>query len=289
MEFTRLERFSLGRSNGVDEDAVQNFIESDLSVLGLGVTTRVIGKQRRHQGAGILDLLLESEDKRTRYVVELMLGDLDESHIIRAIEYWDIERRAYPEIAHVAVLVAEGLGRFLSVIGLLSGAGRIPLMVIQMTALKIETNRIALTFSRVLDQQRRQVEDDDSENEPARVQTWAERVPQEIMAAIHSLFEKLNSTARNLVLRETTAYIAVSPIGTRQTNIIFCPQRKLIQMEIRTDQTQEMDEKLNGLGEYDSRYRRYILRIRPNDVDANANIFIELGQIFFPAPQAEAD
>ena len=31
---------------------------------------------------------------------------MDESHIIRTIEYWDIERRRYPQYEHVAVIVA---------------------------------------------------------------------------------------------------------------------------------------------------------------------------------------
>jgi hypothetical protein len=33
-----------------------------------------------------------------------MLGATDESHIIRCIEYWDIERRRYPAYEHCAVL-----------------------------------------------------------------------------------------------------------------------------------------------------------------------------------------
>ena len=30
------------------------------------------------------------------YEVEVMLGETDPSHIIRCIEYWDIEKRKYP-------------------------------------------------------------------------------------------------------------------------------------------------------------------------------------------------
>jgi len=33
----------------------------------------------------------------TRYHVELQLGATDESHIIRTIEYWDTERRRWPQ------------------------------------------------------------------------------------------------------------------------------------------------------------------------------------------------
>ncbi len=59
--------------------------------------------------------------------MEIQLGKTDESHIIRTIEYWDIERKRYPQYDHVAVIVAEDItSRFLSVIGLFNGA--IPLV-----------------------------------------------------------------------------------------------------------------------------------------------------------------
>ena len=33
----------------------------------------------------------------------------DESHIIRTIEYWDIERKRYRQYDHTAVIVAEDI------------------------------------------------------------------------------------------------------------------------------------------------------------------------------------
>ena len=60
---------------------------------------------------------------QTRYEVEIQLGPTDESHIIRTIEYWEIERRRYPQYEHVAVIVAEDVtSRFLNVINLLNGS-----------------------------------------------------------------------------------------------------------------------------------------------------------------------
>jgi hypothetical protein len=44
-----------------------------------------------------LDLLLQDADGNRRYEVEVQLGKTDESHIIRTIEYWDIERKRYPQ------------------------------------------------------------------------------------------------------------------------------------------------------------------------------------------------
>jgi hypothetical protein len=48
----------------------------------------------RNGKAGRFDPLLEDPDPEaaTRYEVEIQLGATDESHIIRTLEYWDIER-----------------------------------------------------------------------------------------------------------------------------------------------------------------------------------------------------
>ena len=80
-----------------------------------------------------------------------MLGATDESHIIRCIEYWDIERLRYPGYEHCAVLIAEDItSRFLNLIALL--AGTVPLVAIQLNALRVGDNNVVLNFVRVLDQ-----------------------------------------------------------------------------------------------------------------------------------------
>jgi len=85
-------------------------------------------KERIQSSAGRLDLLLQDPDTLKRYEVEIQLGATDESHIIRTIEYWDIERKRYPQYEHAAVIVAEEItSRFLNVIQLFNGA--IPLIM----------------------------------------------------------------------------------------------------------------------------------------------------------------
>src|SRR2546427_6747000 len=58
-------------------------------------------------GLRISDFLISDPETNTMYEVEVMLGRVDETHIIRAIEYWDIERRRWPTREHRAVIVAE--------------------------------------------------------------------------------------------------------------------------------------------------------------------------------------
>jgi hypothetical protein len=80
----------------------------------------------------------------------LMLGALDESPIIRTIEYWDIERQRYPTYEHRAVIIAEEItARFFNVIRLLNRA--VPLIAIQLTAIPLSKDEIILHGIKVLD------------------------------------------------------------------------------------------------------------------------------------------
>lgn len=82
--------------------------------------------------------------------MEIQLGKTDESHIIRTIEYWDLERKRYPQYDHVAVLIAKNItSRFLNIISLFNGF--LPLVAIQLNAIKIEDG-IAMVFTTILDQ-----------------------------------------------------------------------------------------------------------------------------------------
>src|SRR2546427_7040508 len=113
MAFIRAERISLKLHPELNEKWVQGQIASDPSILGLGDLV-LRDKERIQPRAGRLDLLLQDPETLRRYEVELQLGKTDETHIIRTIEYWDIERKRYPQYDHCAVLVAEDItSRFL--------------------------------------------------------------------------------------------------------------------------------------------------------------------------------
>src|SRR2546425_13128637 len=148
MKYEKLIKLSVRDHPELNERWVQERIAEDPSILGLGDVI-LKDKERIQSGAGRLDLLLQEAEGNRRYEVEVQLGKTDESHIIRTIEYWDIERKRYPQYDHTAVIVAEDItSRFLSVIGLFHGA--IPLIAIQMSALKLG-DRVGLVFTTVLD------------------------------------------------------------------------------------------------------------------------------------------
>ena len=134
MKFVKPEKFFLKTHPELREKWVQELIAADPSILGLG--DLVLRDQERIQPrAGRLDLLLQDPESTRRFEVELQLGATDEAHIIRTIEYWDIERKRYPQYEHCAVLIAEDItSRFLNVIALFNGT--IPLIAIQMNAVR---------------------------------------------------------------------------------------------------------------------------------------------------------
>ena len=142
---------SLKNHPDISEKWLQERIAENPELLGLGDGLEAIGVERSQPSGGRLDLLFAERggDLIKWYEVEIQLGSLDESHIIRAIEYWDIERRRYPQYDHTAVIVAENItGRFLNVISLFNGA--IPLIAIQLKGVEVN-GAFTLVATRVLD------------------------------------------------------------------------------------------------------------------------------------------
>jgi hypothetical protein len=133
---------------GKDERWLQDLIEGDPSVLGLGELT-VYARERRQSPGGRLDLLLWEPETENMFEVEVMLGRTNESHIIRTVEYWDNERRRWPNREHRAVIVAEEItNRFFNVIALFNRA--IPIIAIQLNALRVD-DKLVLDFTKVLE------------------------------------------------------------------------------------------------------------------------------------------
>lgn len=99
MEFWKSTPISLKSHPVYNEKWLQSLLAEDPSLLGLGdLVVRDI--ERRQPRAGRLDLLLSDPETNTRY--EVAIGATDETHIIRTVEYWDIEKGRYPQYEHVS-------------------------------------------------------------------------------------------------------------------------------------------------------------------------------------------
>jgi hypothetical protein len=217
--YARAEPLSLKDHPHFTERWLQELIAADPTIVGLG-TVDVIQRERSQHKAGRLDLLLYDRAEDIRYEVELMLGSADESHIVRCIEYWDIERRRYPAYDHCAVLVAENVtSRYLNVLSLI--AGSIPLIVIQLSALQLG-DQVTLNFVRVLDRLplRR---DDEAEvvTTAADREFWVKRAAAETVSMADEVVRIINEkTPAPLQLRFNRSYIGLHD-GGRARNIVW--------------------------------------------------------------------
>lgn len=89
------EKIDLKSHPEINETVIQKMIADNPAILGLGDLV-LIDKERIQPRAGRLDILMQDPDKPKRYEIEIQLGKTDESHLIRTIEYWDIEKKGTP-------------------------------------------------------------------------------------------------------------------------------------------------------------------------------------------------
>ena len=224
LNYAKHQPISLKDHPDFNEKWLQDRIVEDPTILGLGETI-LLDRERPQERAGRLDLLLTNPGRDRRYEVELMLGATDESHIIRCIEYWDIERRRYPGYEHCAVLIAEDItSRFLNVIGLL--AGTVPLVAIQLNALSVG-GYIVLNFVRVLDQRMLRLDDTSiAKLQPVDRPYWITKSTEPIIQLADELLRIINEKAQPpQQLNYTNHDIGLSD-GIRTKNFIYFHPRK---------------------------------------------------------------
>lgn len=273
-DYTKPVRIDLGSHAAYNEKWVQGIIASDPSVLGLG-DLALLSQERRQPSGGRLDMLLYDQDDN-RFEVELQLGPTDESHIIRAIEYWDLERKRYPDFDHTAVLVAEKVtSRFFNVISLFNGT--LPMIAIQMQAIKVGEH-VTLVFTTVLDRPvRGPTDDDDAETPPTDRAYWENRYAKEIVSLADDLLELLRQSDENLELSYTKFYIGLIRGGKSFNVVKFRPRKNHIILEIRLPQSETWDEKIaKGGMEVDYHRRMYRLNLTKDDLTAKAEFLTEL-------------
>jgi hypothetical protein len=222
---------------------------------------------------------LQDVDASQRYEVEIQLGRTDESHIIRTIEYWDIEKKRYPQYDHTAVIVAEEINsRFLNVISLFNGT--IPLVAIQMSAVQLG-DTVSLLFTTVLDQVRRGPVDEDEEvNEVTDRAYWENRGSKATVAMADELLEVLKTFNPQLELKYNKFYIGLATEGQPNNFVIFRPQKTAIRIEPRLQKTDSIESAIETAGldvmDYDSKWRRYRIRLQKGDVAKQSAVLHKL-------------
>lgn len=277
MDYVKFKKISMKDNTEFNEKWVQEIIAEDPSILGLGDLI-LKDKERVQPRAGRLDLLLQDPDSNRRYEVEIQLGKTDESHIIRTIEYWDIERKRYPQYDHTAVIVAEDItSRFLNVIGLFNGF--IPLIAIQLNAIKVGT-QISLVSTTVLDQMILGVVDEEEEKEKTDRAYWEKRGTKTTVALADDVLEIIKEFNPGCELNYNKFYIGLTQNGQSNNFAIFRPKKSFFRLEIRLKKSEEFEEKISDTGldlmDYDSKNGRYRIRIKKNDIKKHREMLKEL-------------
>ncbi|WP_210347635.1 hypothetical protein [Bradyrhizobium diazoefficiens] len=200
------------RSLGLSEAWLQQQIAADPTLLGLGDLT-VFQREKTQPTGGRIDFIMSDALNETRYEIEIMLGATDPSHIIRTIEYWDMERQRAPTIEHRAVIVAEEItSRFFNVIRLLNRA--VPLIAIQLSAFQFG-DEVVLQFVRVLDTY--EFGGDEEEESGATEQTdrpyWEKRTPAEALSAVDAIVSLIAAGGSEPKVTYNRTHIAVGTSG----------------------------------------------------------------------------
>lgn len=273
------EKVNLKDHPSLTESWLQDVIAKNPEIIGLGELI-LKDKERMQLRAGRLDILLQDPEINKRYEVEIQLGKTDESHIIRTIEYWDIERKRYPQYEHCAVIIAEEItSRFLNVIGLFNGT--VPLIAIQLTAYK-NGNDYFLTFNKVLDEMNLGLVDDDEEvSEVTDRNYWETQkgIPKTVKIVDESLL-LIKEVLPGYELKYNKFYIGLAKNGRADNFIIFRALKLFTRMEIRLERDEELESKIENSGidlmDYDKRNGRYRLKITLSDLKKHKEFLQDL-------------
>jgi hypothetical protein len=277
MQYLPSKPVSLKAHPSFSEKWLQKTISDDPSLLGLGELV-VRDAERIQPHAGRLDLLLVDPESATRYEVEIQLGPTDPSHIIRTIEYWDIEKNRYPQYDHVAVLVAEDItSRFLNVIGLLHRA--VPLIAIQLRALDVGGN-LTLSATKVLDVFTLGTEEEDEPGQPTDRAYWIRQGSDPTLALTDELLRLVNEVTPGTELKYNKYYIGLVRDGLVDNYVQFTPKKQHVIAEVRLPRSDEVsalmeDGGLDVMG-YDKQWNRYKIRITPGDPSIRRDVLLEL-------------
>ena len=278
LTYLKPERILLKNHAEFTERWLQDRIAEDPSLLGLGDLI-LKDRERVHPKAGRLDLLLQDADASRRYEVEIQLGATDESHIVRTIEYWDIERKRYPQYEHTAVIVAEDItGRFLNVISLFNGG--IPLIALQLNALRVGDS-VSLVFTRVLDELRLGPVDEDEEVQAVTDRAyWEKRAAKGAIEMADQLVAFLKQFDPNLEPKYNKFYIGLATNGEPTNFVIFRPKKDWLRLEPRMEKTADIDAQIEAAGldamDYDARWRRYRIRVTKDDFKKHLTVLQDL-------------
>lgn len=280
MKYVSHTRIQMKSDPSLSEKWVQALIADNPGLLGLG-DLDVKDIERRQPHAGRLDMLLSDPETATRYEVELQLGPTDESHIIRTIEYWDSERRRYPQYEHVAVIIAEDItSRFFNVISLFNGF--IPIVAIQMSALRVDEEHVTLVFTKVLDHSSLATDEED-EGEPTDRKYWEAKASKATLVLTDQILSLVQARDPAVELKYNKFYIGLAENGLPRNYVTMRPRKKQVNVSIRIPRSDDISSRIEESGietlAYDGRWGNYRLIVKEPDLIEFKELLRELIEV----------
>jgi len=255
MKPVELKTLNLKTDSRFNERGLQEYIIQNPDKLGLG-DVAVIDQERIQDSGGRLDILLEDQNNDSRYEVEIQLGGTDETHIIRTIEYWDNERKKYPQYNHTAVIIAEEItGRFFNVIGLFNGF--IPIMAINVTAVELPSGELGVLFTKILDSVNLGIEDEPAEPTDRAYWETVKSTPDKVALADKTL-EIVKEFAPSAELNYNQHYIGFRVNGKSCNFATFKMSTKSFWIQIVLPKDDDMDQFVENAAFDSSNYRRAV-------------------------------
>jgi len=262
------------RNVGRDEFWLQDIIYKNPNVLGFGELIP-INKEKKQISGGRLDILLKDPEDDSMYEIEVMLGESDPSHIIRSIEYWDNEKRRYPQRQHFCVLIAESFERrYFNVIQLLSLS--IPMIAIQANLLEVDGDHI-LNFSKIMDIY---IEpEDEEEGTPETEKTWPKKANW-TLATANALKVILSKRANNVSMGYTQSYISIKISGRISYTLskLAHPSTRIAVKVKGAEQIEAMEQLLSSKAidsNYIKKYQEITFTIDQKYLKENQDILLE--------------
>ncbi len=276
------------RNAGFDEYWLQDRIYENPLIMGLGNLVSV-SKEKKQSSGGKLDVLLKDPQDNSMYEVEVMLGETDPSHIIRSIEYWDIEKRKYPQRQHFSVLVAESFNRrYFNVLQILSL--NIPMIAVQADLLEVDSEYV-LNFTKLLDIYE-EPEEEEETTTLANEASWTENAIWTLEAA-KEILKIILEVDSELALGFTQSYIKI----TKEGKGIYYLSKKADPKSYYT--FKEKDEELveaiksrldkNNISYTYNKYNDFVFTVDKKFFSSNANIFKEIHKLKVAKTEAVQD
>lgn len=181
------------------------------------------------------------------------------------------------------MIVAEDMtSRFLNVVSLFNGS--IPLIAIQMQALKI-ADHTTLIFTTVMDELTRGLidEDEDAEATPTDRAYWESRGTKSTVAIADHLLDMVHEFDPAIALKYNKFYIGLAKDGRADNFLTFRPQKRALPLEVRLKQSDDVKNKIDAAGintlTYHAKWGNYRLILTTDDPKKHTEVLHDLIQL----------